>query len=225
MENKFAKKMFAVKEPEVLQLREVRDDEGNVTERTVSGYAIRFNEDSVKMFGFLTERIAPSCVTEDVIRESDIKMTLFHNRESLLARSTNGKGSLRLSVDEQGLKFEFEPADDAWGRFCVEHIERGDLSGCSFSFFPKDFIEEVHGDDDIHITHTEFERLVELTIGTDPAYPSTTVECREFAEGRKAERARAKEEARIENEKAQREALRMRLRLAELGENSEMYNF
>ncbi len=179
-----------------LELRESRQEDGK-TLRTISGYAIRFNEDSVEMgcWQRFVEQIAPSCVTDEVLAESDVKMTLFHNREKLLARWNKGKGSLRLAVDTEGVRFEFDTPDTELGRFCAEGVQRGDLSGCSFTFAPQDYIIREDEDGTAHVTHTRFAGLYEMTIGTDPAYPTTSVEGREFAESVAKEIDRRKEQA------------------------------
>ncbi|MCD8265827.1 MAG: HK97 family phage prohead protease [Prevotellaceae bacterium] len=192
-----------------LQIREAQG-ENEVKAKEISGYAIRFNEDSVKMYGYMTERIAPTCVTEEVLRESDIKMTLFHNREKLLARSNKGKGTLRLSVDEKGAKFAFDVPDTELGREVEINVANGNYSGCSFTFVPGDYDIQDRGTDDVLVTHTRFNALLEMTIGTDPAYPTTSVDCREFAESVKGEVARQVEESRKEAQAKADAAERMR---------------
>lgn len=210
-----------------LQLREALPDtaendgeEGKKNEprHTVSGYAIRFNEPSVRLYDTMTEYIAPTCVTPDTLRESDVKMTLFHNREKLLARWNKGEGSLRLAVDPHGVSFEFDVPDTELGRFCLEGVRRGDLSGCSFTFVPLDYTIAQKGEDDVEITHTRFAQLLEMTIGTDPAYPTTTVGCREFREcvGRRLAERKGEEALRREAEALRERKVRLARALASL---------
>lgn len=195
--------------PSNLSVREAAQGEGQEgNSRTIVGYAIRFNEESVVLDDWgsrFTEVILPSCVTEEYLRECDIKMTLFHNRESLLARWNKGEGSLRLEVDEQGVKFEFEAPMTDDGERCIQGVERGDLSGCSFTFAPKDYEIVERGKDDILIKHSAFSWLGEMTIGSDPAYPTTSVNCREIAKTLPI----AQEEMRMQRE-AEEKALRAR---------------
>jgi phage head maturation protease len=92
-------------------------------------------------------------------------------------------------------------------------VRRGDYSGCSFEFYPKDYEVErtkgADGKDEVIIRHKSFEFLSALTIGMDPAYKQTSVNAREMdkltPEGkREAENAeKAKREA---EEKALEEA-------------------
>jgi phage head maturation protease len=87
-------------------------------------------------------------------------------------------------------------------------VRRGDYSGCSFEFYPKDYEVErtkgADGKDEVIIRHKSFEFLSALTIGMDPAYRQTTVNAREMdkltPEG--------KREAEAE-EKAQKERVRI----------------
>ena len=79
--------------------------------RTIEGYAIVFGVESVLMVDWcdaFREVIEPGAVTEELLRGCDVKMLLWHNREKLLARWNKGEGTLRLSVDETGVKYSFE---------------------------------------------------------------------------------------------------------------------
>ena len=153
--------------------------------RVISGYAIRFNEESLVLKCWdeeFVEVIDRSCVTKAFLKECDIKFTMFHEREMLLARWNKGQGSLRLSVDEKGVKFEFDVPDHEYGRYALECVERGDIAGCSFTFIPGDYDTKVVDERTI-ITHTRFEWLGEMTLESDPAYPTTEAGARSFCEG------------------------------------------
>lgn len=163
--------------------RSAAGGDGGDSPRVISGYAIRFNEESLLMKswrGKFVEVIAPEAVTEEWLRTQDVKLTLFHNREKLLARSNKGAGTLRLSVDAQGVRFEFDVPDNEVGRYALEAVERGDLAGCSFTFIPKDYDVVEVDEETTRITHRKFEWLGEMTIDSDPAYPTTEVEARSF---------------------------------------------
>ena len=81
---------------------------------------------------------------------------------------------MRLSVDEQGVSFEFDAPKCDIGDRCLEMVRRGDYSGCSFEFYPEDYdVEEREGGKDVKIIHKKFRALTALTIGMDPAYKQT----------------------------------------------------
>lgn len=135
-------------------------------------------------------------------------MNMLHERELTVARCNKGVGSMRMAVDEQGVTFEFEAPRCDIGDRCLEMVRRGDYSGCSFEFYPKDYEVErtkgADGKDEVIIRHKSFEFLSALTIGMDPAYRQTSVNAREMdkqtPEG-KAEIA-AQEQAQREAEEA-----------------------
>lgn len=182
--------------------------------RTIQGRAIVFNAESEVIDDWgerFREVILPEAVTMEFLNTQDVKMNMLHERELTIARCNRGQGTLRMAVDEQGVTFEFEAPKCDIGDRCLEMVRRGDYSGCSFEFYPKDYEVErtkgADGKDEVIIRHKSFEFLSALTIGMDPAYRQTTVNAREMdkltPEG-KAE-AEAAEAARREAEEAQKE--------------------
>ena len=142
----------------------------------------------------------------EFLNSQDIKMNMLHNRQLTIARANKGVGTLKLSVDERGVNFEFEAPRCDIGDRCLEMVRRGDYSGCSFEFYPKDYDVEREGDD-VKITHHSFEFISALTIGLDPAYRQTSVNAREMGKPQETEEQRKEREAREEAERlaAQRE--------------------
>lgn len=104
----------------------------NEESRKISGYACVFNSSS-RDIGF-TETVSDMAITEDTILRSDVFATLNHNPERVLARCKYGYGSLQLSVDERGLRYEYEAPHTSLGDEVLEAIKRGDLTDASFAF-------------------------------------------------------------------------------------------
>lgn len=186
--------------------------------RTITGTAIVFNAESEVLDDWgerFREVILPSAATMEFLNRCDIKMNMLHDRDLTIARCNQGKGSMRLSVDERGVNFEFEAPNCDLGDRCLEMVRRGDYSGCSFEFYPKDYEVErtkgADGKDEVKIIHREFEFISALTIGMDPAYRQTTVNAREIGvqetDEQKAERERLEAEAkkREQEEKEQQD--------------------
>ena len=155
--------------------------------RTITGRAIVFNAESEVLDDWgerFREVILPEAVTMEFLNTQDVKMNMLHERELTIARCNKGVGSLRMAVDEQGVTFEFEAPKCDIGDRCLEMVRRGDYSGCSFEFYPKDYEVErtkgADGKDEVVIRHKSFEFLSALTIGMDPAYRQTTVNAREM---------------------------------------------
>jgi HK97 family phage prohead protease len=187
--------------------------------RTITGRAIVFNAESEVLDDWgerFREVILPEAVTMEFLNTQDVKMNMLHKRQLTIARCNKGVGSLRMAVDEQGVTFEFEAPKCDIGDRCLEMVRRGDYSGCSFEFYPKDYEVErtkgADGKDEVIIRHKSFEFLSALTIGMDPAYRQTTVNAREMdkltPEGKReteaAEQAKRDAEQKALDEAAQR---------------------
>jgi HK97 family phage prohead protease len=167
----------------------VREAEGGQAgdSRTITGRAIVFNAESEVIDDWgerFREVILPEAVTMEFLNTQDVKMNMLHERELTIARCNKGVGSMRMAVDEQGVTFEFEAPKCDIGDRCLEMVRRGDYSGCSFEFYPKDYDVErtkgADGKDEVVIRHRSFEFLSALTIGMDPAYKQTSVNAREM---------------------------------------------
>lgn len=100
--------------------------------RKVEGYAAVFNQES-NYLGWI-EIIKPGAITEDTIKRSDVFAKFNHDDSKVLARSKYGSGSLMLSVDNIGLKYEFDAPHTQLGDELLEHLGRGDLGNSSFAF-------------------------------------------------------------------------------------------
>ena len=190
--------------------------------RTIKGTAIVFDAESEVLddWGYrFREVIKPEACTMEFLNSQDIKMNMLHDRDLTLARCNKGTGSLRLSVDDKGVNFEFEAPKCDIGDRCLEMVRRGDYSGCSFEFWPEDYdVEEREGGKDVKITHKKFRALTALTIGMDPAYKQTSVNARELYEetpaGKKAKADAEEQRKREEQEKAEALQREMNRRLA-----------
>lgn len=178
--------------------------------RTITGTAIVFNAESEVLddWGYrFREVIKPEACTMEFLNSQDIKMNMLHDRDLTIARCNKGAGSLRLSVDEKGVNFEFEAPRCDIGDRCLEMVRRGDYSGCSFEFWPEDYdVEDREGGKDVKIMHKKFRALTALTIGMDPAYKQTSVNARELYEQHHQETAKEKAE-REAAEAAERERI------------------
>lgn len=184
-----------------LRLREI---DGQEESRTITGYAILFDVPSAPFYEdeeeVIREVIAPEAVSLELLDKSDIKMTMFHDRQLLLARSNKGSGTLSYGIDDKGVYFEFEAPDTADGDKAIELVKRGDIAGCSFAFstryYDRAFVEEsvVHGDK-VEVTYRVkvITSIYDFTLAADPAYPDTSVEAREIVDALHQRRQRETE--------------------------------
>jgi uncharacterized protein len=151
-----------------LRVMEVRAAEG---ERRIEGYAATFND--VTDLGYFREQIAVGAF--DGHLADDVRLLINHTGVPL-ARTTNG--TLRLSVDETGLRYEAQLADTTEGRDLYTLIQRGDISQSSFAFS----IEDETWDNKANLrTVNKVGRLYDVSPVTYPAYATTTVAARNAA--------------------------------------------
>jgi HK97 family phage prohead protease len=162
--------------------------EGEEEKRTVFGYAAKFNSESQNLgdanYQFY-EVIEPGAF--DDVMNDDVRALFNHEPDNILARSKDGKGTLRLSVDEIGLRYEFEAPDTQAGRDLMVSLERGDIDQSSFGFsVDKDGQrwEEVRDGDMVIVKRsiTKFSRLFDVSPVTYPAYLNSEVSLRNLQE-------------------------------------------
>jgi HK97 family phage prohead protease len=139
----------------------------------LSGYAAVFNDSSVPLP--FKESIAPGAFRKTLSETPDVRLLINH--EGLpLARTKNG--TLKLEEDERGLHFNADLADTQEGRDIYELVKRGDVDQMSFAFR---VIRQKWNDDRSRRVLTEVSLADgDVSVVTYPAYPTTTVEAREY---------------------------------------------
>ncbi|WP_257540640.1 HK97 family phage prohead protease [Sphingobium sp. CFD-1] len=151
------------------------------TGRTLVGYAAVFNSPT-DIGDAWTEVFLPGAFHRSF--NDSICALIAHDRSRVLGRV--GAGTLRLSEDSHGLRYEIDLPDTTDGRDLAVSVERGDITGMSFGFTatrqmwddtanpPKRTISEA--------------ALLEVTVTAFPAYPDTSVGLRSLDEARQERR-------------------------------------
>ena len=154
--------------------------------RVIEGYAVVFEKESRMMVDWwtgkkFTERIKRGAITNDDLKEWDIKALMEHDKSRLLARSFNGKGSLTLTVDDYGVKYRFEAPKTVEGDNAIELIKRGDIFGSSFAYTTdedKNVIYTKRSDGSLLREVTKLDKMYDVSPVSDPAYFGTDVTVR-----------------------------------------------
>lgn len=113
--------------------RAISELRSNTESRTITGYAIVFESWSRDLGGFY-EIIRKGAITQELINRSDVIMNVNHDNDKMVARSVNGEGTLKLTLDDTGLRFEFEAPPTPLGEELLFNIRSGNLFECSFAF-------------------------------------------------------------------------------------------
>lgn len=212
-----------------LRIREATD---GAESRTIEGYALKFGVRSRLLCDWWNnyyEVLEPGCVTREMLDKQDIKLTMFHDRQLVLARSNKGNGTLSYEVDKVGVKFWAEMPHTVDGDKALELVSRGDIAGCSFIYSTDEGDSEnavsyerldEKGDDgeDILLRHVKrIDNVYDFTITTDPAYEQTDVSKREVeAAGIQFEQPKPKQ---IDESKKRERINEVRERIASVGRN------
>jgi HK97 family phage prohead protease len=146
--------------------------------RTISGYAIVFNVKStwIREQGRLfREIIKPEAISQSFINTQDIKAKWQHDQSNgILARSKEGAGTLKLTVDNIGLRYSFIAKDTALGNEVLAMVTDGDVTESSFSYSPTRDGMTITRDDEgeLHII-TKIERITDVSPVVQGAYAET----------------------------------------------------
>lgn len=141
--------------------------------RIIVGYAAKFERWSEPIMGWFKEKNARDAFSECDI--TDVIMCFNHNIDSILARTTSG--TLSLSTDEEGLRFEFDAPDTSLGNDMLELVRRGDISKCSFKLTVEEdewrFADKQNLMEYDERTILKIDKLYDVSLVVYPAYNDT----------------------------------------------------
>jgi len=153
---------------------EIRSIDEEEKQEVIVGYALRFNTYSEDLGGFI-ETIEPTAL--DNADMDDVVALINHDRNLVLGRT--GSNTLKLEVDEFGLKYTIIPPDTTFAKDLMESMKRGDISQSSFGFTMNWEDEDAYGvryDEDgetpVQIIK-KIRSLFDISVVTVPAYQDT----------------------------------------------------
>lgn len=139
----------------------------------ISGYAAVYNSLSEELWGF-REVILPGAFDRALKEKHDVRALVNHDPNQIIGRTKSG--TLKLSVDEKGLRAEIAPPDTQVGRDVMASLKRGDLDGMSFAFRTiKDQWRTEEGQEIRELVDVE---LLDVSVVAYPAYSATSVSAR-----------------------------------------------
>lgn len=183
------------KKTKEVRLREVRATEDEAQERmTIEGYAIVFDEPTDLGYIEVIERGAL-----DNCDMSDVCLKYNHEDTYMIMARTRNK-SLRLEVDERGLKVYADLIDTNSNRDVYKSIQAGLLDKMSFAFIVSDASwDTIDGQDIRRITGIE--KLFDVSVVDVPAYDQTEVYARSKEAVEKEQEEYHKQKLELERQK------------------------
>lgn len=145
-----------------------KDDENMIVE----GYALKFNRES-NLLGEFVEVISPEALRNADL--SDVRCLIDHNSSYVLGRTV--ADTLKLEIDDVGLRFRCELPNTSYARDLYENIKLGNINQCSFGFTIEEDGDEFERREDgiFKRTVNKIRSLFDVSIVTYPAYEDTDV--------------------------------------------------
>ena len=155
---------------------EVREAENGT--KTISGYAVKWEMKSQTLgYYYRFKEQFKKGAFSDSLTADDQRALWSHDTSQVLGRTKNG--TLRLTEDDIGLRFELDLPPTTLGSDVYQTIKRGDVDGVSFGF--KKTKEEWDESDPDNIVRSILKaNLLEISPVAFPAYPDSTVSARSY---------------------------------------------
>jgi len=146
---------------------------GTKSHPLLRGMAIVFNERSQDLGGFV-EMIMPQAMERTIAEGIDLRAFFDHDPAKVLGRQS--AGTLRTEVTRQGVTVEIDPPSVTDPPNLMESIQRGDISGMSFSFRIMPNGEDWKREGGQIVRTVTDMRVYEISVVSMPAYEQTDVE-------------------------------------------------
>ena len=212
-------KRFTKASKATIEKRAASDSDTAKAGNVIRGYAAVFydasNPDGTQyaLCDDMIERLMPGAFDRAISEMHDARGLFNHDPNWLLGRVSSG--TVRLSVDSVGLKYEIDinESDPQWQSVSAK-VSRKDITGSSFGFIVRKatWTEEQDADGStMYYRQVEDVDLYDVSPVTWPAYGETTAEC----DIEECERTILKQEAMLS--RAHLDHVRVRAMMATLG--------
>lgn len=161
-------------ERRLIEIRAVGEGE----KMTVEGYAITFDKPATHKYGSrsFTETIKSGSLDKTDMR--DVPLRYNHNDNVMIMARTRNK-SLRLTVDDKGLKVQADLLDTQSNRDLYKGIQEGLIDKMSFAFTVADKGDTwTFGDKETVREVNAIDKLWDVSVVDTPFYDSTSVYAR-----------------------------------------------
>lgn len=160
-----------------------------------------------KLWRGAVERIGRGAFDNALKRKDDVRGLFNHDANQVLGRT--GSSTMRLAVDDKGLRYEIDLPDTQTANDVAASIARGDITGSSFSFSVDGEQWQRDAERETEIRTITDVHLYDVGPVTFPAYESSTTGVRADGDTGEAEHSRKQWRDR-------ERSMEVRLRLLEL---------
>ncbi len=159
-------------ERRLIDIRAVDNEDGKMT---VEGYAIVFDQPATHQYGSrkFTETIKKGALDKTDMKNVPLR---YNHNDNVMVMARTKNNSLRLTVDEKGLKIEADLLDTQSNRDLYKGIQEGLIDKMSFAFTVADKGDTwSFGDKETTRTVTNIEMLYDVSVVDAPFYEGTSV--------------------------------------------------
>lgn len=160
------------------RLIEIRAVDNNEDKMTIEGYAIVFDKPATHKIG---NRSFKEVIKKGALDDTDMKdvpLRYNHNDNVMIMARTRNK-SLRLIVDEKGLKVEADLIDTQSNRDLYKAIKEGLIDKMSFAFRVADGGDKwTFEENETFREVTNIAKLYDVSVVDTPFYDSTSIYAR-----------------------------------------------
>lgn len=162
------------------RLIEIRAVDNQDEKMTIEGYAIKFDSPATHQYGSrkFTETIKRGALDNTDMK--DVPLRYNHNDNVMIMARTRNK-SLRLIVDNIGLKIEADLLDTQSNRDLYKAIQEGLIDKMSFAFRVAEQGDKwTFGEDETTREVNNIAKLYDVSVVDTPFYDSTSIYIRSF---------------------------------------------
>lgn len=148
-----------------------KDEESEEETKTISGYALKFDEPSKDLGGFV------EVITPEALKEVDFSNCfLLYDHDYSKPLASVKSDTLKLEVDDIGLHFEATLNDTTYAKDVYENVSKGVVDAMSFGF--ELGIDSFDKDEEGTVTRSvkNIKNVPEISVVTLPAYDSANVQ-------------------------------------------------
>ncbi len=161
-------------ERRLIEIRAIGEDD----KMTIEGYAITFDKPATHQYGSrkFTETIKRGALDNTDMK--DVPLRYNHNDNVMIMARTRNR-SLRLIVDEVGLKIQADLLDTQSNRDLYKGIQEGLIDKMSFAFTVADGGDTwSFGESETTRDVTKIDKLYDVSVVDTPFYDSTSIYAR-----------------------------------------------
>jgi len=150
----------------------------NEQTRTIRGYGIVFNSESVDLRA--NGRVFREVIRPEAAQGVDFSRVLsMHNHKSERLLGNTQSGTMRTGIDEVGVWYEVDIPNSPTGEDVFVSVARGDMQGSSFQFdIPQNGDKWSVRNGKAFREVVKFGKVYEMGPVSEPAYPDTTIAAR-----------------------------------------------